>query len=137
MREVFIDTNILFDLLLEREPHTSYANHFFEYAIKNDIVLNICSFSYATLYYVLRKKLTHENVVHDLGWLLKLTKCLSVNENVVKQALKSQFRDFEDALQYFCALQISRCEAIITRNVKDFKLSVIPVVSPEFFLGNI
>ena len=135
MREVFVDTNVIFDLLLEREPHSSYANKFFQYTVKNDIVLNICSFSYATLYYVLRKKLSHENVLHDLSWVLKLTKCLPVNETVVKQAMQSHFRDFEDAIQYFCALQISGCEAIITRNAKDFKLSLIPVVSPEFFLS--
>jgi len=135
MREIFIDTNVIFDLLLGREPYASRANALFEYTIMNDIVLNICSFSYATVYYVLRKRLSHENVLNNLNWLSLLTKCLSVNQNVIQQAMKSQFHDFEDAIQYFCALQIPKCEAIITRDRKGFKLSTIPFMPPDEFLA--
>ena len=135
MREIFIDTNVIFDLLIENEPDTSFANALFECAIRNDIVLNICPFSLATVYYMLRKRLSHKSVLYDLGWLSKLTKSLPVNETIINQAMKSDFRDFEDAIQYFCALQATGCEAIITRNSKDFKLSAIPVFSPALFLG--
>ena len=136
MREVFIDTNVVFDLLLGIEPQASQATALFEYAILKDIVLNICSFSYATVYYVLRKRLSHENVLNDLDWLSNLTKCLPVNEIVIQQAMRSQFRDFEDAIQYFCALQIPKCEAIISRDRKGFRLSAIPAMSPNEFLAN-
>ena len=135
MRELFVDTNVVFDLLSGREPHAGNANGFFQYAIKNDIVLHICSFSYATLYYVLRKKMPHVNILHDLDWISFLTKSLSVDENVIQQSIKSQFRDFEDAIQYFCALQIPKCEAIITRDRKGFKLSTIPFMPPDEFLA--
>jgi hypothetical protein len=48
--------------------------------------------------------------------------------------MKSGFKDFEDAIQYCCALQIGVCEAIITRDTKDFALSNVPVVTPQTFL---
>ena len=134
MREIFVDTNVVLDLLLGIEPYAGYANDLFKYAIMNDIVLNICSFSYATVYYILRKRLSHENILSDLQWLSNTVKSLSVNENTIQKALASQFRDFEDAIQYFCALQIPNCEAIISRDRKGFRLSTIPVINPSDFL---
>jgi predicted nucleic acid-binding protein len=56
-----------------------------------------------------------------------------LNNGVVEKALNSDFEDFEDALQYFCALQ-SNCEVILTRNGKDFKLSAIPTMTAGEFL---
>ena len=135
MREIFIDTNVILDLLLGREPQADHANNLFQYAIRHDIVLNICSFSYATVYYILRKQLSHDNVLNDLRWLSSLVKCLSVTENVIQQALQSQFNDFEDAIQYFCALQVPNCEAIISRDRRGFQLSAIPAISPNEFLS--
>jgi predicted nucleic acid-binding protein len=135
VREVFVDNNVIFDYLLEREPFTAHANAFFEYAIRQDIVLNVCANSYATIYYILRKKHSHESVISDLGFLSKITKCIPVNETVIKQALESRFRDFEDAIQYFCALQIPKCEAIISRDRRDFQLSTIPAMSPKVFMA--
>jgi len=135
MRELFVDTNVIIDLLLGREPYASNAINIFRYAIKNDIILNVCSFSYATSCYILRKSMSHKNVLHDLGWLLELSKCLPVNESIIQQAIKSQFRDFEDAVQYFCALQVPKCEAIISRDRKGFQLSTIPCMSPNEFLA--
>ena len=134
MREIFIDTNVIFDLLLGREPYSKYSYTLFDYAIRNDIVLNTCSFSYPSLYYVLKKKFSHEYIIHDLIWVSTVTKCLPVNENVVKQALESKFHDFEDAIQYFCALQIPKCEVIITRDKRGFRSSTLRVRTPEVFL---
>ena len=136
MREIFIDTNVIFDLLLGKEPYSTPANNLFQYSIMNDIVMNICSLSYATIYYVLRKKESHEIVLNNLNWLSILTKCLQVNENVIQKSLTSNFADFEDAIQYFCALQTPKCEAIISRDRKGFRLSAIPVMSPNEFLAN-
>jgi len=135
VRELFIDTNILIDLGTEREPFYTYARELFLIAEKKSIVLNICALSYYTVHYNVRKHygLERAKMAIDLMW--NFTNCLSVSHKVIQQAMKSQFRDFEDAIQYFCALQILKCEAIITRNAKDFKLSAIPIMSPYSFLG--
>jgi len=135
VRELFVDTNVVLDLLMGKEPHASLANKFFAYAVQNDIGLNVCSLSYGTLYYLVKKKMSHQSAIDDLIWIFKLTESVHVDKNIIKQSLESRFRDFEDAIQYYCALQVSNCEAIISRNEKDFRLSTLPVCSPEFFLA--
>ena len=135
MREVFIDTNILIDLGTEREPFYTYARELFLIAERKTIVLNICALSYNTVHYNVKKRygLERAKMAIDLMW--HFTNCLSVSHTIIQKAMNSQFRDFEDAIQYYCALQIPKCEAIITRNAKDFKLSTIPIMNPYKFLG--
>ena len=135
MREVFIDTNILIDLGTEREPYYTYAKQLFMIAEKKSIVLNVCALSYNTVHYHVRRHygLERAKMAIDLMW--NFTKCLSVSHIIIQKAMTSQFRDFEDAIQYFCALQIPKCEAIITRDTKDFKLSSIRVMKPDKFLS--
>jgi len=133
MREVFVDTNILIDLVIKREPFSTYAKSLFAVAEKKSIVMNICAISYNNVYYIIRKRLGREKAKTSLKMFSDTTKCLPVDHTVIHQAMMSQFRDFEDAIQYYCALQIPKCEAIITRNIKDFKLSAVSVKPPEEF----
>jgi len=76
----------------------------------------------------------HHNALEALEKISHDVTSLPVNETIIKQALNSGFRDFEDAVQYYCALQISKCEVIITRNPKDFESSNLPVTTPQRFL---
>ena len=133
MREIFIDTNILIDLVSEREPFSTYARELFIVGEEKSISINICAISYNNVYYIVRKHLGREKAQMSIKLISDITKCLPVDNTIIKQAMTSQFRDFEDAIQYYCALQIPKCEAIITRNIKDFKLSAIPVMRPDIF----
>ena len=139
MRELFIDTNVLFDVLVESGENgefSEYARELFDHADKHFIRLNICPLSYSNLYFLLRKlPFSHEDVLIDLWKISQKTKCLPVNETIIQQALKSGFRDFEDAIQNFCALQIPKCEAIITRDKKGFRSSILRIRTPEVFLS--
>ena len=138
MRELFIDTNVLFDVLVDRGENgefSEYARELFDYADKHSIRLNVCPLSYSNLYYSLRKvPFSHEDIIIDLWKISKKTRCLPVNEGIIAQALISNFRDFEDAIQNFCAAQLPECEAIITRDRKGFRTSIFPVMAPERFL---
>jgi predicted nucleic acid-binding protein len=136
VREIFIDTNVLIDYVLEREPYFTYAEELFILTEKKSIVLNISAISYNNVYYIVRKRLGREKAKMVIKWISDITKCIPVDCNVIKQSMVSQFKDFEDAIQYNCALQVPQCEAIITRNVKDFKLSDIPVIYPETYWVN-
>ena len=136
MREFFVDANVLIDFIVEREPDATYARELFLIAEKKSIVMNICAMSYNFVYYNARKHFGRERANLAINLLSDITKCLPVDQIIIKHARLSQFRDFEDAIQYFCAFQIPKCEAIITRDVKGFKLSNIPVISPYEFLGN-
>ena len=139
MRALFVDTNILFDVLVERGENgkfSEFARKLFVYAEKHSIQLNVCPLSYSNLYYLLRKfPFSHEDIIIDLWKISQRTKCLPVDEMIIKQSIKSDFRDFEDAIQNFCALQIPECEAIITRDKKGFHSSILRVRTPEVFLS--
>jgi len=134
VREFFIDTNVLIDLVIEREPDATYVAELFNIAEEKYIVMNICAMSYNNVFYIVRKRFGRDKAKTTIKMISDITKCIPVDHVIIKHAMLSQFRDFEDAIQYFCAFQIPKCEAIITRNAKDFKLSAIPVMSPYEFL---
>ena len=136
MRNLFIDTNVLIDLVIDKEPFVTYAREFFLIAEKKSIVLNISAISYNNVYYIIKKRLGRKKAKTAITLFWNITKCIPVDDKIIDQAMTSQFPDFEDAIQYYCALQIPKCEAIITRNIKDFKLSAIPVMYPESFWVN-
>ena len=79
----------------------------------------------------MRQTHTHSITVRLLDEIFEMTEIISVGEKIINQSLKSDFRDFEDAIQYHCALTITGMDCIITRNTKDFKKSRIPVLSPS------
>jgi len=133
-RNVFLDANIILDYMLPRKHHSMYAASFFEQAQKFSAILYVCSFTFAIVYHHLRKsKMPHNIALTHLEKLLQKVVCLPVCDVTIQKAIKSGFRDFEDALQYHCALQVPECDAIITRNPIDFALSSVFVTSPQKF----
>jgi hypothetical protein len=82
----------------------------------------------------LKKNNLRQNIINSLTLLLGLCSIFPVTQFVLEQAMKSDFSDFEDAVQYYSALQSKKCGVIITRNVKDFRLSEIAVMTPDEFL---
>ena len=90
----------------------------------------ICS----NTYYLLRQTAKHEKVIEKLNQLMTIMEVLPMNKDIVIQALRSGFRDFEDALQSFAALNSGVIDVILTRNVKDYSKSEIGVLTPESFL---
>jgi predicted nucleic acid-binding protein len=134
MQELFLDTNIVIDYLINREPFSKSALLLFSLAENGEISLNISAISYTTVYYVLRKNNSHQTIIQNLILLSSLCNILPVNQTVLEQAMKSDFIDFEDAVQYYSALLNNNCSVIITRNAKDFKSSEIKVMTPDEFL---
>ena len=131
MRHYFVDTNVILDMLADREGFADAASAIFDAAGRNEIRLSICALSYSTSYYILRRFSGREKALQSLRELSKCVSILSVNQTVIRMALKSNFPDYEDAIQYYCARQDSTIDGIITRNLKDFKLSEISVLSPK------
>jgi len=134
MQNIFLDTNVLIDYLTNREPFSKPAFRLFSLAEKGKIQLNVSAISYTIIYYVLRKNNSHQAIIQSLILLSGLCKILPVNQTVLEQSMKSDFLDFEDAVQYYSALQNKNCSAIISRNAKDFRSSAIKVMLPDEFL---
>jgi predicted nucleic acid-binding protein len=134
MTNLFLDTDILVDLLSGREPFVHNAARLMNLVEKNEINAYASSLSFANLYYVSRRTNSHNHIIGKLNELSELIGILKVDEDAVRSALNSQFHDFEDALQYFCTTKYKRIDIIITRNVKDYRYSETPVMTPETFL---
>ena len=133
METVFVDTNIIIDLLARREPFYKDAQDLFTLSDNRRIHLCISSLSFANAYYSIVR---HHKEVDAKKYLAKFKVLVTVfplEDKAIELALASNFDDLEDELQYFTALN-HRADFIITRNKKDFKNSEIPVMNAGEFL---
>ena len=135
MKKLFLDTNVVIDLLDKREGFYKAAVALFTLSYKKEIILYVSPMTYATAAYLLRKQ-GEAQVKLLLRNLRQLSEVTTANEMGVDDALASAFKDYEDALQYYSALK-HNVDCIITRNVIDFKNAKIPVLSPDEFLASL
>ncbi|MDA9056989.1 PIN domain-containing protein [Flavobacteriaceae bacterium] len=134
MDSVLIDTDVILDFFFDRQPFSEHSTE----------VLNLCAEKklkgYTTpviisnVYYLLRKTAQHRNVVEKIKQLISIIDIIKVDKKVVLYALNSEFKDFEDALQSFSALENGYIKIILTRNIKDYKKSELAVFTPESYL---
>jgi predicted nucleic acid-binding protein len=134
VKRFFVDTNILLDFLADRKPFSDQAELLFEYAQEEKVGLYVSAISFNNLYYIIRKRKDHRTAIRLLKELSELVSIITLDEDMLKRALNSDFTDFEDAIQYFSALRLHEIEGIITRNSKDFKHSSLAILSPEIAL---
>lgn len=133
MKKVFVDTNIIVDLIADRKPFSKYAIEIFSAAEAKKLKLYTSSHSIATTHYLL-KKYTEEKELRALLYnLLDFITVIPVDHDVLKKGFRSQHKDFEDAIHIVCASTVENIDCIITRNIKDFKHSEIPAVPPDEF----
>ena len=136
MSRIFLDTNVILDLLGERIPFFDSIAKVATLADQKKLTLVVSPLSFTTTDYVLNKYESSESVLNKLRKFKIICEVCEINEETIDKALNSSFKDFEDALQYFTALQ-SNCSVIITRNGKDFKHSTIPIMTAEEYLSSI
>lgn len=131
MKHFFVDTNIILDLLLDRKPHSKSASVLFDLAVKGKVTLYMSAISMNTLYYILQKVKNHTESVRILKKLQTFITVLDTTSSDVQDALDSNNKDFEDALQISASHRHPKINAIITRNTKDFKKSQLPIWTAE------
>lgn len=131
MKSIFIDTNVVIDFLSNRQPFAIDAAKLFNLAVEKKIQVFISAVSYNNIYYILRQSLTGKASIRLLEELIGMTAIADVTADVIRQSLKSDFKDYEDAIQYYSALNIPEVEFIVTRNTRDFKKSTLPVLTPS------
>lgn len=133
MDNIFVDTDIIIDLLSSREPFYNAAALLFSAADKGKIKLYVSSLSFSNLNYILSKQYTPNEARKKLLKFKTLVSVLSVTDKVVELALSSDFKDFEDGLQYFTAIE-NNVKTLLTRNLKDYKAAKITVMTAEQYL---
>lgn len=131
MKNIFLDTNVLIDFFANRKPFSIEAAKLFNYSFKKEINIYISAVSYNNIYYILRQSCSHAVTLKMLAELNEWTDILDVTKDIIKKSIKSDFKDFEDAIQYNCAKSLSKIDFIVTRDTKDFKSSSLPILTPK------
>ncbi len=132
-RRVFIDADVILDLLCRREPFYPYAAAVFSLGDEGKIDLATTSLVFANVFYILRKILGIEKAKELLRKLRLMVGVVPVGEKAVDLALNSRFADFEDGLQYFTARE-NGIAILLTRNTKDYRERDLVVQTPEEYL---
>ena len=132
MKRIFIDTNVIIDVLMQRDGYLSSAR-VLALARNEDITLYVSVLTMANLAYILRKSLKGDSFYTEMRKLSCLVTVADTTNNHFLSALDLQAKDFEDALQYYCAIS-NECDIIVTRNKKDFAFSSISVLTREELL---
>lgn len=137
MSKLLIDTNIVLDLLAKREPYYSSAAQIFSLADKHKLKLTVSSLTFANTNYVLTRLKSAKEARDILRRFKILVSVLSLNDKIINLALNDdKFKDFEDGLQYYTAIENNQ-DIIITRDLKDFKESKLPVLTAHEYLTSI
>lgn len=130
---IFIDTDVIIDIAIARKPFFESAASLLSQIEAGSFEGYTSSVIFTNVYYIHRKLSDHETAIKFLKKLRLILKVLSVDDLSIQKGLESNFKDFEDSIQYFTSTK-NKMDFIITRNVGDFKGSIIKVHTPQEFL---
>ena len=133
MKRVFIDTNVLLDVLARRAPFYPAAAAVWTLAESGKILGMVSTLSFNNLYYILRRQSGSAKAREAIRLLHGIFTTIPPDNQILAQALDSGMADFEDALQWFSALHAD-AQCLITRNTADFPAGHLPVLTPDEFL---
>ena len=134
MDRLLIDTDVILDFFFDRRPFSEDASVILSLCERGALVGFVTPVVMSNVYYLLRKTAKHEKVVENLKKLMDIVDIALINRETVLDALNSEFKDFEDALQNFSAQNGREIQVIVTRNVKDYKTSSLSVMTPKTYL---
>ncbi len=134
--KVLFATNVILDVLLDREPFADDSSFLLSKVERSEIIGFVCATTITTIHYLATKALGVNVASRHINSLLSLFVVAPVNRLVLENAARSKFNDFEDAVLYEAALHAG-AEYIVTRNSIDFKKSQLPVLEPREFINMI
>lgn len=127
--KVLLDTNIIIDVALDRDPFFADSERVVRFVELNQIEGYISATTFGDLYYVIRKARGKDWTLQFLQRMAMLCQIATVDQAVIERALNANFRDFEDAIQHSTEIT-NRLEAIVTRNSQDFPTGSIQIFTP-------
>jgi len=136
MKKLLVDTNIVIDLLAKRESFYRQAQELFTLGDEKMVSLFISSLTFVNTHYILSKHYKAVGVRNIMIKFKVLAEVLPLENTILELALASDLADFEDAIQYYTAIE-NKMDIIITRDKKDFKAVKLPVLSPKEYLETI
>ena len=133
MKKVFLDTNVMIDIIGRREKFCTPSLKIMSLADRKILSVYVSAMSYATAGFILGKENKSMDIFAEFLKFSQITYAAPVDSQTISDSLKSEFKDFEDAMQYYSALSVG-ADYIITRNKKDFTAAQIPVFEPQEFI---
>ena len=131
---IALDTNVVLDVLLEREPFSPAATAIFNLVETTKVEAALCATTLTTVDDLLCRSMAKKQARKVIGSLLELFEICPVNRAVLQSAAMSGIADFEDAVLHEAA-RLSNCQAIVTRNGRDFKKATLAILDPAEFLS--
>lgn len=135
MKKVFIDTDVVIDFLTKREPFAIESMKIMEYGVRKQIEIHISSLSLNNIHYLISRKENKVIAKNHIKSLMKFIEILSVHRSTMEKAAYSDFKDFENAVQKYCAEE-NEIKTFITRNIKDYTKSNLSIQTPREFIVN-
>lgn len=132
--KLFIDSDVVIDYFTDRDVFANPASELFELNERGHVKLYVSTLSINNIYYVVRRYLGTAKALEVIETIVEMVEIIDTTKKEIIQALKNDFRDFEDSIQYSTALKIKDLDAIITRNTRDYRTSVVSVMTPLNFL---
>ncbi len=136
MKAVLCDINFILDIFLERGPFYASAARIFAMIEAKQLKGYLCANSFPTLFYILAKELKRDKAMKVLEKVRIVFRVAAVDEKVIDLSLASDFKDFEDAVQCYSAVN-AKADCLITRNKRDYVTDILPILTPEEFLAAI
>jgi len=134
INNVLIDSDIILDYFLDRQPFSENSSKILALCDTGRLNGFVTGIAIANIYYVLRKEHKSKTILQGIKVLLAFLDVIKVDKGIILKAIDSEFSDFEDALQNFSVDSNSSINAIITRNIKDYKKSNLSILTPSMFL---
>ena len=133
MHKVFLDTDVILDLFIDREPHHKEALRLFSFIKRNNIQGCTSPVIIANTYYMLAKIKNKKYAIDKIQRLRGLLGIAPLDEVIIDYAIRTPYKDFEDSIQYYCALR-SDIQFLITRNITDYPKAELNVVNPTEYM---
>ena len=134
MQRPLVDLNVLLDVLTRREPHEADSARLWAAAETRRVHAMVSADRFSTLYYMLRRVSNSRTAKRGLAMVLDVFEVVEVDEKTLRQAMGSPVKDFEDAIQYHCAIH-GGADCIVTRDLRHYRNADLPVMSPDAFLA--
>jgi predicted nucleic acid-binding protein len=134
VNKVLLDSDVVLDFVLERKPFDIEAGEIFRLLGADKFIGYVADITVINVYYIGRKIKGREDALDTIEKLLQILEICVAEKRLLQKSLKSQITDYEDAVQHACA-EAENLDAIITRNLADYKNATITVYSPTEFLN--
>jgi predicted nucleic acid-binding protein len=130
VRRVLLDTNVVLDVLLDRQPHVEASAAVWAAVEKGSVEGMLAAHAVTTIHYLIRKELGSAKAKRTLSAVLRVFKIASVDDSVIQNALELPLPDFEDAVTASAA-RAAGCDFIVTRDPKGFREAPLRCFMPE------